>query len=78
VDLSRARTVPRLQAETLHTRESCSCTRWRIGLGVKLTGERSAGNPHSTFEVAGVWKPVHGIASESTPRGKGEPQVGET
>ena len=33
--------------------ESCSCPRGRIGLDVKPTGERSAGNPHSTFEVAG-------------------------
>jgi hypothetical protein len=33
--------------------KACSCPRGRIGLDVKPTGERSAGNPLSTFEVAG-------------------------
>jgi len=35
------------------TRESYSCPTGRITLDLKPTGERSAGNPHATFEVAG-------------------------
>ena len=36
------------------TAESCSSTIGHITLGMKQTGERSAGNPHAAFEVAGA------------------------
>jgi hypothetical protein len=53
MDLSGARTIQRLSSETIPIHESCSCPCGRIGLAVKPTGERNAGNPHTTFEVAG-------------------------
>jgi hypothetical protein len=46
--------VQRLQGSMVHA-ESRPSTIGPITLEVKQTGERSAGNPHAAFDVAG-WK----------------------
>src|SRR5450432_4090961 len=45
--------VQRLQGSVVHA-ESCPSTIGPITLEVKQTGERSAGNPHAAFDVAGA------------------------
>ena len=50
----RARAVQRLSHTLLRiTAESCPSTIGLITLDPKLAGERSAGNPHATFDEAG-------------------------
>src|SRR3974390_529606 len=45
--------VQRLQGSVVYA-ESCPSTIGPITLEVKQTGERSAGNPHAAFDVAGA------------------------
>jgi hypothetical protein len=45
--------VQRLQGSVVYA-ESRPCTIGPITLEVKQTGERSAGNPHAAFDVAGA------------------------
>ena len=45
--------VQRLQGSVVNA-ESCPSTIGPITLEVKQTGERSAGNPHAAFDVAGA------------------------
>jgi hypothetical protein len=54
VDIPKPWTVFRLQGKVHYSDESAAGTIGLITLYVKSTGERSAGNPHAAFEVAGV------------------------
>jgi len=72
VDLPQARTIQRLQAEPAGTRESCFNFQWRINLDRKPTGERSAGNPHATFAVAGAGNPLTVWLVRHSQRKRGE------
>ena len=53
MDLSRAEIVLGLQ-DTLLLTESVPSTIGHISSDKKVLGERSAGNPHAAFDVAGV------------------------
>ena len=54
MDRSDTGVVFKLPDTTFHGDESTAGTIGLITLAVKLTGERSAGNPHAGFDVAGV------------------------
>ena len=51
--ISRSGTVLRLQ-DKIPLTESVPCTIGHINFGKKVLGERSAGNPHAAFDVAGA------------------------
>ena len=54
MDRSEPGIIFRLPDTTFHMDESAASPISLITLGVKSTGERSAGNPHAAFDVAGV------------------------
>ena len=54
MDIPKPWTVFRLQDKVHYSDESAAGTIGLITLYVKSTGERSAGNPHAAFDVAGV------------------------
>ncbi len=54
MDKSEPRGIYRLPGTTFHRDESAASPIGLITLTVKSTGERSAGNPHAAFDVAGV------------------------
>ena len=57
--------VRRLQNTLLHS-ESVTSTISHINFDMKVLGERSAGNPHATFEVAGAGNGKDGKSYMST------------
>ena len=54
MDRSEPGIIYRLPGTTFHRDESAAGPIGLINLAVKSTGERSAGNPHAAFDVAGV------------------------
>jgi hypothetical protein len=65
--------VQRLQGSVGYA-ESCPGTIGPITLEVKQTGERSAGNPHAAFDVAGIGNAAWSRYCDTRKR-KSEPTV---